>query len=236
MYFHSASERSVGYLFLMRARVAKHHPRTTFHTASPRTSVNTSRGRQATLRQRLDAVAGPDHTTREHVGPQPAPVYEAAQDPWPRQPFEVRTRLAPPLAVALDLPHPEAPSDELVQHDASHDEVAPRLDGRQLDAKGVELLQSFGLDEREIVAASFRVGEGPGLTLVAVAQEAAALERLRLGHRPHGAFGLGGQRDQLDCPDAIGARPGFGPPPRVVLGEHEGGIHSRVLFLPVRLG
>jgi len=50
----------------------------------PRTPVNTSRGRQATLRQRLDAVAGPDHTAREHVGPQPAPVHEAAQDPGPR--------------------------------------------------------------------------------------------------------------------------------------------------------
>jgi hypothetical protein len=34
MYFHSASDRSVGYLFLMRARVAKHYPRTTFHTVS----------------------------------------------------------------------------------------------------------------------------------------------------------------------------------------------------------
>src|SRR3954447_10553783 len=40
MYFHSASDRSVGYLFLMRARVAKHPPRTTFHTASLRTWVN----------------------------------------------------------------------------------------------------------------------------------------------------------------------------------------------------
>ena len=34
MYFHSSSDRSVGYLFLMRARVAKYPPRTTFHTAS----------------------------------------------------------------------------------------------------------------------------------------------------------------------------------------------------------
>src|SRR5215218_265726 len=34
MWFHSASDRSVGYLFLMRARVAKYPPRTTFHTAS----------------------------------------------------------------------------------------------------------------------------------------------------------------------------------------------------------
>src|SRR5215208_4683740 len=34
MQFHSASDRSVGYLFLMRARVAKYPPRTTFHTVS----------------------------------------------------------------------------------------------------------------------------------------------------------------------------------------------------------
>jgi hypothetical protein len=40
MHSHSASDRSVGYLFLMRARVAKYPPRTTFHTASPRTPVN----------------------------------------------------------------------------------------------------------------------------------------------------------------------------------------------------
>src|SRR5215210_4141642 len=40
MWFHSASDRSVGYLFLMRARVAKYPPRTTFHTASLGTRVN----------------------------------------------------------------------------------------------------------------------------------------------------------------------------------------------------
>jgi hypothetical protein len=34
IYFHSSSERSVGYVFLMRARVAKYPPKTTFHTAS----------------------------------------------------------------------------------------------------------------------------------------------------------------------------------------------------------
>jgi hypothetical protein len=34
MYLHSASDKSVGYVFLMRARVAKYPPRTTFHTAS----------------------------------------------------------------------------------------------------------------------------------------------------------------------------------------------------------
>src|SRR3954467_909244 len=43
MHSHSASDRSVGYLFLMRARVAKHPPRTTFHTASLRTPVNRGR-------------------------------------------------------------------------------------------------------------------------------------------------------------------------------------------------
>src|SRR5215207_3163320 len=46
MQFHSASDRSVGYLFLMRARVAKYPPRTTFHTASPRNWVNRVGGRR----------------------------------------------------------------------------------------------------------------------------------------------------------------------------------------------
>jgi hypothetical protein len=50
------------------------------------------------LRQRLDAIADPDFAIREHVGSQPAPVNEAAQHPWPRQPFEVGAGLAPPLA------------------------------------------------------------------------------------------------------------------------------------------
>jgi hypothetical protein len=39
-YFILGLDRSVGYLFLMRARVAKYLPRTTFHTASPRARVN----------------------------------------------------------------------------------------------------------------------------------------------------------------------------------------------------
>jgi hypothetical protein len=43
----------------------------------PRTRVNNGRGRQATLPQRLDAVAGPDPTAREHIGSQPASVHEA---------------------------------------------------------------------------------------------------------------------------------------------------------------
>src|SRR5215217_2270596 len=47
MYLHSASERSVGYLFLMRARVAKHPPRSTFHTASPRTPLNKGQEQRA---------------------------------------------------------------------------------------------------------------------------------------------------------------------------------------------
>src|SRR5215208_2743440 len=148
----------------------------------------------------------------------------------------VRTRLAPPLAVALDLPYPEASSDEIVQRNASHDDVAPRFDGRQIYAFGRQLLQRFGLDKREIVAASTRVGEGPGLTLVAVAQEATSLDRLRRGHRLHGTFGLGGQHDRLDHANAIRTRPGFGPPSRVVLREHESGIHGRVLLLLAQLG
>src|SRR5215217_1838218 len=45
---------------------------TTFHTVSPRTPVNTSRGRQVSLWQRLDAVASSDRAAREYVGSQPA--------------------------------------------------------------------------------------------------------------------------------------------------------------------
>jgi hypothetical protein len=43
MQAHSASERSVGYLFLMRARVANHYPTHPFRTVSLGTSVNSER-------------------------------------------------------------------------------------------------------------------------------------------------------------------------------------------------
>src|SRR5215208_4195888 len=148
----------------------------------------------------------------------------------------MRTRLAPALTVALDLSYPEASSDELVQRNASHDDVAPRFDGRQLGAFGRQLLQRFGLYKREIVAASFRVREGPSLTLVAVAQQPTSLDRLRRGHRPHGTFGLWGQRDQFDRANTLGARTGFGPSSRVLLSEYESGIQGRVLLPLFRLG
>jgi hypothetical protein len=40
MHSHSASERSVGYVFLMRARVANYYPTHPFRTVSPRRWVN----------------------------------------------------------------------------------------------------------------------------------------------------------------------------------------------------
>ena len=112
--------------------------------------------------------------------------------------------LAPPLAVALDLPYPEAPSDEIVQRDAPHDEVTPCLGRCQLDAFGGQLLQRFGLHQGEIVAASARVREGTSPTLVAVAQQATSLDRLRCVHRPHWTFGIGSQRDQFDRANTLG--------------------------------
>ena len=41
---HSSSERSVGYVFLMRARVANHYPTPPFRTVSPGDSVNRGSG------------------------------------------------------------------------------------------------------------------------------------------------------------------------------------------------
>jgi hypothetical protein len=52
----------------------------------------------------------------------------------------VRARLAPSLAEALDLPYPEALSDEIVQRNAPYDKVTPCLDRCQLDACGGQLL------------------------------------------------------------------------------------------------
>ena len=47
MQAHSASERSVRYLFLMRARVANHYPTHPFRTVSPRTGVKIKRVAQS---------------------------------------------------------------------------------------------------------------------------------------------------------------------------------------------
>ena len=123
---------------------------------------------------------------------------QAAQHPRAREPFEVRARLAAPLAEALDLPDPEALAYKAVQRDAPHDEVPPRLDGLQFDAAGGQVLQGLGLYQGEIVAASLRVGESPGPALVAVAPQPAARDSHRRGRDRPGAFGLCGERDQLD--------------------------------------
>jgi hypothetical protein len=53
------------------------------------------------LRQRLDAVAGPDPTARERVGSQPALVYEATQHSRTCNPFEVGVWLTSPLSDLL---------------------------------------------------------------------------------------------------------------------------------------
>jgi hypothetical protein len=44
---------------------------------------------------------GPYLPAGERVGAQPAPLHQAARQPGPREPFEVRARLAAPLAEAL---------------------------------------------------------------------------------------------------------------------------------------
>src|ERR671921_601712 len=120
----------------------------------------------------------------------------------PRNPATQRP--GPSLAEALDLPYPETLSDEIVQRNAPYDEVTPCLDRRQLDASGGQLLQRFGLHQGEIVAVSALAREGASSTLVAVAQQATFLDCLRCGHRPHGTFGLGGQRDQFDRANTLG--------------------------------
>src|SRR5919107_1196710 len=147
----------------------------------------------------------------------------------------MRARLASPLAKALDLPYPKAPSNEIVQRNAPHNEVTPCLDRRQLNASDGQLLKCFGLPQVEVVAAASRAREGTSSTLVAVPQQATSFDRLRLGHRPHWTFGLGGQCDQFDRADTLGSPTRFCASLRVVLREHESGTHSRV-FLSVRLG
>src|SRR5215218_5339668 len=137
---------------------------------------------------------------------------QPAQHAGPGQPFQVRARLAPPLAEALDLSDPKALPDEVIQRHTPHDEVAPCLGGRQLDFLRRQLLQRFGLHQGEIVSASVRVRESPFSALVTVTDQPAVLYGLHGRHHRHGALGLGGYRDNLDRAGTFRARPG--PIPR----------------------
>src|SRR5215212_10512771 len=56
---HSSSERSVGFHFLMRARVAKYPPRTTFHTVSERLSEKSWKHPSVALQTTVKALLDP---------------------------------------------------------------------------------------------------------------------------------------------------------------------------------
>src|SRR5215213_2448817 len=79
---HSSSERSVGFHFLMRARVAKYPPRTTFHTVSERLSEKSwkhpSVALQTTVKALLDPFR-PPHKVRIRLRSPLGPLFGQSQ-------------------------------------------------------------------------------------------------------------------------------------------------------------
>src|SRR4051794_22840763 len=77
--------------------------------------------------ERGDLRAHLDRPVRDDVGAQAAAVDERPQRPRRGQPPEVRARLAPPLADALDVADAKAAADQRIEVDAARDDVAPRV-------------------------------------------------------------------------------------------------------------
>ena len=86
-------------------------------------------------------------------------------------------------------------TDESVQVDAARDDVPPCLLGCH-----AQLVESLGLDEREVVAARVHVREGADAVEVPIALEAAAGDRRRLVDEHDRLLGVGGHGERLDPP------------------------------------
>ena len=92
-------------------------------------------------------------------------MHERPQDARLGQALQVRARLAQALAEALHVADREAPADERVEVDPARDHVATGAD---------RVAHQAGVDQRQVVPARVRVGEGAAAVEVAVALEAAA--------------------------------------------------------------
>ena len=97
-------------------------------------AVSPSRGRGSggepprSVRQ-ADGVADAHRAGAHDVGAQPAAVDESAQHARPGEALEMRARLAPAPADALDLAEQEAPADQRIDVDPAGDDVAAGVPG-----------------------------------------------------------------------------------------------------------
>jgi hypothetical protein len=149
---------------------------------------------------------GPYLPAGERVGAQPAPLHQAAQQPGPREPFEVRARLAAPLAEAL-YPRPGS---------ASRPGRPARYSSRRGSASAGASPTPAASSSRASASTKMRSRTPWGQRRsrpCARSGRLAARDHLRRGRHRHGAFGFGGQRDQLDHARPIRPRAADRAPP-----------------------
>src|SRR5262249_15700134 len=156
-----------------------------------------------------------DLAVAEDVGPQAATMEKVLDDPGPRQPLQVRARLAQLHARALDVSDAEPPADQVVQPYAAHHNLAARLGSGKPD-----LRQRLRLDRRERhaprVLTKCRSPTRP-LPASAVTESTGAIESLgpmlisstcttpssgQIAHRPSDfrSARVGGRGSPLSCP------------------------------------
>jgi hypothetical protein len=115
-----------------------------------------------------DRVADGDPAVVQDVGVEPAAMDQLLDDPRPRHLLKVSARLADLDTEALDVAHPEALADQIVQPHPAHHHLTARL-----GAGEPNILQHFRLDQRQRLA-----GLGALVVEVAVAHEPLARQRV----------------------------------------------------------
>ena len=92
-----------------------------------------------------DGVANADGAGREDVGAEAASVDHRAQQGGSGEALKMRARLAQPSADAADSSDLELLADKCVEINAARDDVAARVDRRELQAVVAEGVEDFAL-------------------------------------------------------------------------------------------
>ena len=135
-----------------------------------------------------DGVANVNDSGREDVGSEAASVDHRAKQGGTGEALKMRARLAQASAYAADSSDLEFLADKRVQIDAAGDDVAARLDGRELQAFVAEGVEDFAFDERQLLAVLLARGERARAVEVAVADDATAGAQLDAGVGLHRGF------------------------------------------------
>src|SRR5262249_19125928 len=100
---------------------------------------------------------------------------QSSQHALPRQPLQVQTRFAKACALEQNLAHAEAVPNQLVQRNASGDDVPAARPGVEDDpALPGERLDGLRFDQGHFASGAWMIGVGPYLVEVAISFEALA--------------------------------------------------------------